>query len=194
VHIELVDLLRCPREHAETWLVAATDQMVDRDIVEGTLGCPVCEATYPIRDGAVYFTDAPPRRAADAPDAEQVMRAAALLGLDAPGGVVLLEGAWAAYAEPLAALSEGHYLLLNPPVDARGSVVYADRLPVGAGAARAAAVERPAVLAPAVRVGGRIVAPASAPVPSGIRELARDADHWVGEVTGAAPVTLTRRR
>jgi uncharacterized protein YbaR (Trm112 family) len=193
MHIEMVDLLRCPRAHAETWLVASTDRMVDRDIVDGSLGCPVCEATYPIRDGAVYFTDAPAGRAVEAPDGEQVMRAAALLGLGEAGGVVVLEGAWAAYARPLAEVCEAHYLLLNPTVASRGSVVYATGVPLGAGVARAAAVERPDVAA-AVRVGGRVVALAGEPVPGGVRELARDADHWVGEVTGSAPVPLTRRR
>jgi uncharacterized protein YbaR (Trm112 family) len=192
MHIELVDLLRCPRPHAETWLVASTDRMLDRDIVEGSLGCPVCEATYPIRDGAVYFADPAPRHATAVPDGELVMRAAALMGLGEAGGVVVLEGAWAAYARPLAAMCEGHYLLLNPS-NSGGSVVYADGVPLGAGVARAAAVERAGV-AVVVGSGGRVVAPAREPVPDGVRELARDAEHWVGEVTGGTRVPLTRRR
>ena len=51
--VELVDLLRCPRPHEDTWLVAAAEAMSGRHIVRGTLGCPVCEAEYPIRDGVV---------------------------------------------------------------------------------------------------------------------------------------------
>ena len=46
------------------------------------------------------------------------------------------------------------------------------------------------------RVGGRIVAPADSPVPSEVRELARDATVWVGErlPLPSAPVTLHVRR
>ena len=51
--IELVDSLRCPNDHAETWLVATCDAMRGRDIVTGTLGCPICRAQYAIVDGAV---------------------------------------------------------------------------------------------------------------------------------------------
>ena len=42
--IELVDALRCPVAHAESWLVAAAIRMEARHIVDGTLGCPVCSA------------------------------------------------------------------------------------------------------------------------------------------------------
>ena len=46
------------------------------------------------------------------------------------------------------------------------------------------------------RVGGRLVAPAGAPLPEGVRELARDDAVWVGEreALPSAPVTLHVRR
>ena len=51
--IELVDALRCPRTHEESWLVLAASRIEARHIQEGALGCPVCRAEYPIRDGIV---------------------------------------------------------------------------------------------------------------------------------------------
>ena len=53
--IELVDALRCPQPHAESWLVVASTRTQARHILEGTLGCPVCRAEYPIVDGVVDF-------------------------------------------------------------------------------------------------------------------------------------------
>ena len=47
--VEIIDLLRCPNAHAESWLVAAAARTVGRHIVEGTLGCPVCEAEMEMR-------------------------------------------------------------------------------------------------------------------------------------------------
>ena len=39
--IELIDTLRCPTPHDESWLVLAADRMAARHVVEGTVGCPV---------------------------------------------------------------------------------------------------------------------------------------------------------
>jgi len=41
---ELVDVLRCPRPHEESWLVLAAHRLDGRDIMAGVLGCPVCHA------------------------------------------------------------------------------------------------------------------------------------------------------
>ena len=53
--IELVDALRCPRTHEESWLVLAASRIEARHIQEGALGCPVCHAEYSIRGGVVDF-------------------------------------------------------------------------------------------------------------------------------------------
>src|SRR4030081_3421247 len=93
--IELVDALRCPTPHDESWLVGSADRMEARHIVEGTLGCPVCRAEFPIHDGVVDFRRGPARALPSnaAPDPEQTMRLAALLDLsDASGFPVLLGG------------------------------------------------------------------------------------------------------
>jgi hypothetical protein len=201
--IELVDHLRCVRPHEETWLVAAARRMEGRHIVEGMLGCPICRAEYAVRDGVADFRagrgetvdgtggHAPP------PDESEVMRAGALLGLDEPGGVVLLAGTWGAIAPALAEMADVQLLLLDPPTGVesadRISVVRADppAAPFAGGFLRAAAVDagdggaagalRVEAAARALRGGGRLLAPVGAAVPSGIVELARDERHWLGE-------------
>jgi uncharacterized protein YbaR (Trm112 family) len=192
--IELVDALRCPVPHEDSWLVASTTRMEARHIVEGTLGCPVCRAEYPVHRGVVDFRRAPesprpkgtPRR-----DATQAMRLAAFLALaDATGFAVLLD-AWGAQAPALRELVETPLIVVDPPGDLAGepgvSVLLTDgAIPLAHGSARGVAVhgESSARLAEAVRIvrtGGRLVAPASVVVPAGVRQLARDESVWVGE-------------
>src|SRR5262245_47598274 len=55
VFIPLVDSLRCIAGHEDTWLVASIERSEERDIRHGFLGCPICFAEYPIRDGIAYF-------------------------------------------------------------------------------------------------------------------------------------------
>lgn len=56
MHIELVDSLRCPVPHDDTWLVASVTRFDGRDIVDGVLGCPSCRRQYAVRRGEVDFT------------------------------------------------------------------------------------------------------------------------------------------
>ena len=210
--IELVDALRCPRTHEESWLVLAAARMEARHIQEGALGCPVCHAEYPIRDGIADFRLDGPRGAverAPAADARSESVAAvdadalaALLDLGDALGFVVLVGAWGRRAhallerEPMPPL-----VLLDPPdgvriVPGMSGVRSGAALPLAGGAARAAAVDDAGAdrVASAVRVtrpGGRIVAPAAAGVPPGVRELARSAVVWVGE-REAPPSELVR--
>lgn len=136
------------------------------------------------------------------------MRAGALLGLTAPGGTVALAPAWAEYAHPLVALTDVTVLAVAPPSgfttgDGVSALAGTPRLPVGAGVCRGVALDAwvaddATALSAwilAVRAGGRVVAPADLPVPAGVRELARDARHWVGEREAAptqAPIALRR--
>jgi|ERR1035437_9511023 uncharacterized protein YbaR (Trm112 family) len=206
--IELVDALRCPVAHEESWLVAAAIRMEARHIVEGTLGCPVCSAEYPIRNGVVDF-----RRgvghlpAEDAPhDPELAMRLAAMLDLaDAQGFAVLL-GTWGSHAAELSGIVETPLILIDPPANVTGapgvSVLRCDgELPLAAGAARAMAIDdgdsaRVASAVRATRVKGRVLAPVSVELPTGVRQLARDESVWVGERESVASplVTLHVRR
>jgi uncharacterized protein YbaR (Trm112 family) len=191
--IELVDALRCPTPHEESWLVASADRMEARHIVEGTLGCPVCKAEFPIRNGVVDF-----RRgtsivlpAGSAPDQEQAMRLAAFLDLSDAQGFAVLLGEWGVHAPVLRTLVETPLVLVDPPEGVEGepgvSVIRCDgELPLAAAASRGMAIDggaaaRVASAVRATRVKGRLVAPASLAVPAGVRELARDDSTWVGE-------------
>jgi len=74
-------------------------------------------------------------------------------------------------------------------------------LPLATGAARSIALDtsdpqRVRSAARATKIGGRVVAPASAQVPDGVRELARDERVWVGarEAMPSVPIALHVRR
>lgn len=236
MHIELVDSLRCPVPHEDTWLVASVTRFDGRDIVEGVLGCPSCRRQYEVRRGEVIFSGAegsdpvPARQAQSDSDAasptdvgvqltdvgaappppteDEVLRARALLALDEPGGIVLLGGALARYAQRLADEAQVSTIVLNAPdwLWRDGGVPSAlrsrDAVPVASGVLRAAWFDgdtaTPELLAGAARAlrpGGRLMAPATAPLPPGANRLAGDAEQWVAEATAApsAPVPLRRR-
>jgi uncharacterized protein YbaR (Trm112 family) len=208
--VEIVDALRCPREHEESWLVLAAQRTEERHVLEGTLGCPVCRAEYPIHDGIADFTDPTTHHRPTAgalhsmPSADHL---AAMLNLGDALGFAVLIGAWGACADALIETIDAPPLLLvHPPAGvAMGHGISGIRttakLPLATGAARAVATDSvdPARVAEATRitrVGGRLVAPADARVPTEVRELARDGVVWVGErlALPSAPVTLHVRR
>jgi uncharacterized protein YbaR (Trm112 family) len=208
--IDLLDALRCPSDHDETWLVARIDRMVGRYIADGSLGCPVCRQEFPVRDFVAYFSEelasvTPVVVRAGTPD-DQLTRLAALLDLGAPGGFVGVAGSRAADAAALATAFDVQCVVVNPSPGATSaegcSVLHcAGRVPLAAGALRAlaydahvAADERLlASLVRAVRPGGRLLAPASLPHPPGVRELARDETEWVG-VSEAPPMIIPLSR
>ena len=194
--------------------MVGADRMEARHIVEGTLGCPVCQAAYPIHNGVVDFRAAPagPRAAAESParapraDPEEPMRLAAFLGLSDATGFAVLEGEWGIHAAALRELVETPLVLVDPPESVEGepgiSVLRADGpLPLAAGAARAMAIAgtedaRVASAVRATRVKGRVVGRATLALPPGVRELARDERVWVAEREAPASplVTLHVRR
>ena len=101
--IELIDMLRCTRPHEDSWLVATFHEMLERDVVQGLLSCPVCTARYPITGGVAYFDELP---GAGDNEADGTMddgtRIAAYLNLVEPG-VVVLGGTWAGAVEAVEA-------------------------------------------------------------------------------------------
>jgi uncharacterized protein YbaR (Trm112 family) len=207
VFIPLVDILRCPQPHDETWLVAAIDRADGRDIVDGTLGCPICSAEYPIRDGLVDFGGAPAATPFISPRDDEAVRIAAALDLTEARAVGLLAGAWGAHATLVRSLSPAQLLLVNSPEGVPSgdgiSIVRAATVPVAASSVSGAAfdttatIEVIASLTRAVRAGGRLLGPIDAEIPDGFSELARDAEVWVaGRTPGASaspPVPLMRR-
>jgi hypothetical protein len=202
------------RPHEDSWLIARADELVARHIVQGELGCPVCEARYAVRDGVADFSyGVSPQTAwgAAAQDTQALaLRAAALLGLEDPGGLVVLAGEWSACADSLLDFVEGVQLLAFDPAPALRSggalslALIPDVLPLAAASARGIALDAahatPSLLAGAARAlapGGRLIAPASALVPETLQELARDDEHWVAAAPRAsvsAPVPIALRR
>ena len=51
--IELTDHLRCPADHEESYLVLLPDEMQERSVRDGRLGCPVCGRTYEVTEGVL---------------------------------------------------------------------------------------------------------------------------------------------
>ena len=206
--IELVDALRCPRPHEESWLVAATSRMAFRHIVDGMLGCPVCHAQYPVTRGVVDFRSAPHSVSTrDAPaDEQQATRLAAFLDLADGTGFAVLLGAWSVHAPLLRNLVDTPLIVVDPPEGTEGepgiSILRCDgEIPLAAGAARGVAIDegsaaRVASAVRATRAKGRLVAPVSVALPVDVTELARDETVWVAErETAASPlVSLHVRR
>jgi len=134
--IELTDHLRCPVEHAESFLVLIPGEMTGRAVHSGVLGCPVCHREYRIQDGVVCFEEEP--AAVEPAPAGAVVDAGAIalfLGLEGPGGYVALVGDAAAYAGGLGRLWPGiHLVAVNPPRGLAGgdslSILQAPRLPI----------------------------------------------------------------
>jgi hypothetical protein len=216
VFLELVDSLRCVRPHEDSWLIARADELVARHIVQGELGCPICEARYTVRDGVANFRGAertfPSETSSAAPQdaSAAALRAAALLGLTEPGGLVVLAGEWSACANALLECVEGVQLLaLDPAPTLRSGgalslALIPDALPLAAASARGIALDAahatPSLLAAASRAlapGGRLIAPASARVPESLLELARDDEQWVAAAprsSVSAPVRIALKR
>lgn len=202
--IELIEVLRCPQPHEESWLVAAFDKAEGRVILEGRLGCPVCGAEYRITAGAAQFDSSskaqvPEKRAV----ADDPWRIAALLDLRTADALVVLYGDMSRTASALCELLPIRVLAINPgaglePRERLGIVRAPAGIPVRTGVAAGVAVDRttPAVLADAVRVlwhGGRLLAPHETPVPPGFSELARDEREVVAvKEIAAGGVQLTR--
>ena len=206
MYIELIDLLRCPREHADSWLVAAFNKMDGRFVVEGKLGCPVCSATYWIRDGIADLSEAEYAITHGCsgmmpPDEETAVRAAALLGLTNPNSLVVLAGESAYFAQLVAGIAEARVIALNPGVkideSEKVAVVLTDeRLPLAPSSIDGIMLtEFTAAFAPdasrVLRQGGRLVVPKGTPLPAGFRTLAEDDREIVAESIGQL-ITLSR--
>jgi uncharacterized protein YbaR (Trm112 family) len=194
--IELVDALRCPNQHEESWMVASADRMEARHIVSGTLGCPVCKAEFPIRDGVVDFRQREGGRRPEFDEARPIgtdvaVKLAALLDLTDAQGFAVLVGEWGAHATMLANLVDTPLIVVDPADEVVGapgiSVIRCDgEIPLATASARGIAIDAPSEqrIGSAIRVvrsGGRVLAPVAIPLPAGVRELARSEELWVAE-------------
>jgi hypothetical protein len=209
VFIELIDLLRCINVHEDTWLVASFREVIDRIVVEGTLGCPACSAKYEIKKGVVDFTagesvvDAEAERAHAAHGREQLAtRAGAFLDATQPGATIVLAGLWAYAARDLAEIADVRVIALNAPsgvVESErvGLIRVAARIPLAANSVHGVALDgwfSGQAIGEAIRIvrpAGRVVGPASLPAPDSAVVLAHDDQYWVGE---KAPEMVSLRR
>lgn len=108
--LELAEILDCPDCGASAGLVAFVDRAESRRVVEGRLGCPLCEIEVPIRRGTMRFdlsdaarratpgaataleaTTAPAGSAGEAAPGA-ALRLAALLGVSDRAGMAVLLG------------------------------------------------------------------------------------------------------
>lgn len=55
MHLELSELLACPRCGPGQGLVVSVDRIEDRRVREGVLACPGCDARYPIGQSGIDF-------------------------------------------------------------------------------------------------------------------------------------------
>lgn len=176
MHILLTDQLTCPRCGPEFGLILLADQIADRRVRSGRLGCANCRASYPIREGVADLASEGQGLAAAtelSADEERPTRTAALLGVTGPNASVLVVERDGAVASEMAELLPEVHLLsavtrsMADPAEGRGGVVsrfrVGSRIPLRQGAVRGAAVlgvEAMALLPELARVvapGGRIV-------------------------------------
>ena len=205
---DLLDALRCPGTHEESWLVAMVLEASGPTLLVAELACPVCGAEFRIDDGVAHFaglTPLAPALPSEPYTSDMVLRLAALLGVAESQTPVGLVGRYTAASGVLASFVSAPQLLINggPVIPGPGvsRIVVADRLPLGVETLAAIAVDAAHATstflesaARALRLGGRLVAPADAPVPAGMRELARDATEWVAETTTRASGLVELRR
>lgn len=204
--IELVETLRCVREHGESWLVASIDDLRERSIRAGTLGCPVCGARYPIIDGVADFSGGRCRPVSDALSSieasDLAMRAGAFLALGETRGTIVLGGGWARGAGDLVRSLDVRVIAVNASPEVEESpaialVKISDAIPMAAracaGAALDASFTREAYRSAqkVVRAGGRIVGVNAATPPDGVTVIAEDGSWWVGE--NPREITTLRR-
>jgi hypothetical protein len=189
--IELTDHLRCPVEHDEAFLVLLPDRLEGRSVRAGTLGCPVCDRRFLVRDGVFDAGDPPPAPSEAtrlSPDA-----LAALVGLNGPGGYLVLVGAPAAGWREVSALTPGVGLVaVNPPGDVEDvegiSVIRSGRLPLKTRSMRGVVLGAPVGAEPAwvkeaARVllpGLRVVGEGPDPPPELVELMASAGGVWVG--------------
>ena len=186
--IELTDHLRCAEEHDEAFLVLLPDAVVQRSVLSGELGCPVCHRTWRVEQGILDSGGSPPP--ADEASTLDGASVAALTGLAGPGGFLVLVGSAAGqWREVQASLGDVSIAGVNGPAslaDERGlSVVRSARLPFKSGSMRGVVLggaygSDPAWVREAARVvlpGLRVVGEGDEPA-AGLVEVVASAGGW----------------
>jgi uncharacterized protein YbaR (Trm112 family) len=189
--IELTDHLRCPADHAESYLVLLPDEMQERSVRAGRMGCPVCGRTYALSDGVLDLGGGE----VALPETTLLTAEAltALVGLSGPGGYMVLVGRPAAAWREVVERNRGVGLVaVNPPAAVKDepgiSVLRSGVLPLKSRSMRGVVLGRPfGVDAGWVREAARVVLPGlrvvgegPVPDPSILELMAEAGGAWVG--------------
>ena len=189
--IELTDHLRCPAGHAESYLVLLPEEMHDRSVRSGRLGCPVCGRTYVLADGVLDLGGGE----SSLPETTLLTAEAltALVGLGGPGGYMVLVGRPSAAWREVAERNRGVGLVaVNPPTDVSDepgiSVIRSAVLPLKSRSMRGVALGSPfggdprwvGEAARVVLPGLRVAEEGPVPDPNALEVMATAGGAWVG--------------
>jgi hypothetical protein len=111
------------------------DRLDGRSVIEGQLGCPVCGRTFRLADGVLDTGDAP-SLGSTSPSRLTAAALTPLIGLNGPGGYLVLVGSLANDWEEVAELNPGVALVgINPEAGIREhapgfSVLRSGRIPL----------------------------------------------------------------
>lgn len=193
--IELTEFLRCPLRHeGKTYCLLVPEHVEGRDVVAGMVACPECRREFRIVDGVADLRH--PDEAATPPDHADVEELPsadavhALLGLEGPGGYVVLVGSAARLAAGLADLLEHvHLVLVNAPEAsaAASALLGAREIPLRSSMARGVVLGRELAALPWLEEGARVllrglrmVVLAEGVEVAGMEPLASGQGMWVG--------------
>jgi uncharacterized protein YbaR (Trm112 family) len=133
MHLLLTDIATCPRCGPSFGLILLADEMHDRRVREGWLGCANCREKYPVRDAVADLRHPPGASPADFPagatgstvgvDPERAYQVAALLGVTQGPATILVAGLELSLAEAIAAqLPHVELVAADPPGAVAGSL------------------------------------------------------------------------
>lgn len=115
--IEVADFLKCPGAHEYQPCVVIPNDLEDRKVVSGVVGCPVCKGEFPIRYGRAIFGEA---ALVASPGEHDAATLQALLGLMSPGGYLVLVGSVVNCWRELGELAGTHVIGVNAPATLEG--------------------------------------------------------------------------
>ena len=108
--------------------------MVDRRIIEGRLGCPICETQYPIHGGVADLRLETAQESPTEPASHNALELAALLGVTSGPGFALLSGGTPALAAELAQMvPDLEWIALAPAFATQPEQVGLNRISVDSG-------------------------------------------------------------
>lgn len=162
MHVALTDVLTCPRCGPDHGLILLPDEVSDRRVVSGVLGCADCREQYHVVEGVADFTggEDPVGVVETEGTREGAERLGGLLGLGAGSGVVFLAGPEAAHGAELAGLVEHVHVVATIPAAVPGvsPARVSDALPFQSVTLRGVALTG-ASAEPLLEEGARVVAP-----------------------------------